>query len=191
VDAQPLGHAFAFALHAHGDQRRKGTDIPYVSHLMGVASLVLEDEGGIPDASAALLHDVVEDTSVSIEDVEARFGPYVSRIVRGCSDSLVHGGKAPWRERKEAYLAHLPEEPPEVLRVSVADKLHNARSILADVREHGVGTFDRFNGKREGTLWYYRTLVQTYRSIPEFCSRWLDELEYVVGELDQRTRSAG
>jgi (p)ppGpp synthase/HD superfamily hydrolase len=145
-----LDRAFAFALIAHGDQRRKGTEIPYISHLMTVASLVLEDGGSYWDGAAALLHDVVEDTPTKVEDVRTAFGDYIARIVEGCSDA-VSEPKPPWRERKEAYLARLSSEPPEVLRVSVADKLHNARSILLDVQRDGVATLDRFNGGRDGT----------------------------------------
>jgi (p)ppGpp synthase/HD superfamily hydrolase len=123
-----LERALSFALVAHGDQRRKGTKIPYVSHLMAVASLVLEDGGAFRDGAAALLHDVVEDTPATVQDLRAPFGDYMARIVEGCSDAVAEP-KPPWRERKEAYLATLSSAPPEILRVSVADKLHNARPI--------------------------------------------------------------
>jgi hypothetical protein len=183
LDGDVLSRALEYAIEMHGDQVRKGSDIPYVAHVMAVAAMVLEDGGGAKDAAAALLHDVVEDTPATLDDVRVRFGGYVERIVRGCSDSLVHVGKQEWRARKEAYLERLPSEPPEVLRVSVADKLHNARSILSDLERDGVGTLDRFKGGRDGTLWYYRSVLETYRSVEGFSSRWLGELERVVGRM--------
>jgi (p)ppGpp synthase/HD superfamily hydrolase len=185
-----LERAFAFATRAHGQQVRKGTTIPYVSHLMAVAALVLEDGGGLEDAAAGRLHDVVEDTDVSLEDLGAEFGANIARLVQGCTDSLVSDDKAPWRERKEAYLARLVAEPPSVLRISVADKLHNARSILDDVRRDGPHSLDRFSGKIDGTLWYYRSLARTYGSIPA-TSRWLPELNRVVDELHVLTIDQG
>ena len=179
---------YAFAVRAHGDQTRKGTTIPYVSHVLAVASLVLEDGGSEEDAAAALLHDTLEDTATTSDDLRDAFGPYVTRIVEGCSDRLSRADTTPWRARKESYLTRLPDQPTEVLRVSVADKVHNSRSILDDVQREGVGTLDRFNGGRDGTIWYYETLVATYARADACTSRWLPELERVVGEL---TRLAG
>lgn len=176
-----LERALVFAVAAHGDQRRKGTEIPYVSHLMAVGSLVLEDGGSLLDGAAALLHDVVEDTPTTVHDVRAAFGDYIARIVEGCSDA-VDEPKPPWHTRKEAYLAALRSQSAEVLRVSVADKLHNARSILRDVRQDGASTLDRFNGGRDGTIWYYRSLVATYREMSA-TSCHLDELERVVTDF--------
>jgi (p)ppGpp synthase/HD superfamily hydrolase len=184
-DGDVLAKALEYAVEMHGEQVRKGGDVPYVSHLLAVAAMVLEDGGGAKDAAAALLHDVVEDTPATLDDVRVRFGGYVERIVRGCSDSLVHEGKQEWRARKEAYLQRLPTEPPEVLRVSVADKLHNARSILHDLEREGVGTLDRFKGGREGTLWYYRSVLEVYHSIDGLSSRWLDNLDEVVERMSE------
>ena len=181
--------AFAFAVDRHGAQTRKGTAIPYVSHVMAVASLVLEDGGSREDAAAALLHDTLEDTETTPVELRDSFGPYVARIVEGCSDRLSSTDTTQWRDRKEAYVARLPEEPEEVLRVSVADKLHNSRSIVDDLRTGGVGTLDRFNGGRHGTLWYYETLVATYERTSACTSRWLPELDRVVGELARLARS--
>jgi (p)ppGpp synthase/HD superfamily hydrolase len=129
--------ALAYTFQAHRQQTRRGTDTPYMRHLLGVASLVIEDGGDEDQAIAALLHDAVEGQGgrPRLADIHAHFGPAVAAIVEAaCSDSDVVGEKAPWRERKEKYLKHLTSAPPEVLRVSAADKLYNARAILADYR---------------------------------------------------------
>jgi (p)ppGpp synthase/HD superfamily hydrolase len=183
-----LVRAFAVAVGKHGGQTRKGTAIPYISHPIAVASLVLEDGGTLEDAAAALLHDTIEDTDTTPDELRRAFGDRVARIVEACSDRLSRTDPTPWRERKEAYVARLPDQPEDVLRVSVADKLHNARSIRDDVRMGGVPSLDRFNGGRDGTLWYYETLVKTYRSIPACRSGWLPDLERVVDELSRLAR---
>jgi (p)ppGpp synthase/HD superfamily hydrolase len=150
-------------MEAHGDQTRKGGDIPYVSHLLGVASLVLEAGGDEDMAIAGLLHDTVEDTAATAAGIEDRFGPRVAMIVVGCTDTDEHP-KPPWRPRKERYLAHLgsPETPAEVLTVSRADKLHNARSILSDYRALGEELWSRFNADVEEQLWYLSSLVDVF-----------------------------
>ncbi len=178
--------ALEFARAAHGDQVRKGTRIPYLSHLLGVASLVL-DAGGVEDlAIAGLLHDTVEDTNITVEDVAEAFGERVAAIVAACSDTQERP-KPPWRERKERYLAHLdsPETSTDVLLVSVADKLHNARAILADYRAVGNDLWNRFNVGRDGQLWYYRSLVEVFRLRRP--GAMADELERVVDELEAET----
>jgi GTP pyrophosphokinase len=148
--------------------------------------LVLEEGGGEDEAIAALLHDVVEDCGGVPRLVEVRelFGEGVAAIVAACSDSQGEP-KPPWRARKEAYLAHLPQTSPAVRLVSCADKLHNARSILADYRRYGEDLWRRFKGGREGTLWYYRTLVTAYQTAggPPL----LEELARVVAELETLT----
>ncbi len=130
--------ALSFAARLHEQQKRKGTDIPYVSHLLAVAAIVLEDGGDEDEAVAALLHDAVEDQGgkATLQVIRKRFGDRVAGIVAGYTDSD-ETPKPPWRERKEKYIAHLRHAPHEVLRVSVADKLHNARAILRDLRKHG------------------------------------------------------
>ena len=171
-------------------KRRKGSGVPYVAHLMSVSALVLEDGGDEDQAIAALLHDAVEDQGgvERLADIEARFGARVAGIVKGCSDSDSLP-KPPWRERKEAYLRHLAEASPDILRVSMADKVHNARSILADYRQIGEALWARFTGGKEGTLWYYHTLLQI---CPKGNAGYLlDELERVVAELDQLVAEAG
>jgi GTP pyrophosphokinase len=161
--------ALAFATRLHAPQTRKETDIPYISHLIGVAGLVLENGGDRDQAIAGLLHDAIEDRGVDYpggvdalrKDLEAEFGPTVLRIVEGCTDAETMP-KPPYQARKERYIAHLDDAPPEVLLVSCADKLHNARAIVADLRVMGNALFDRFNGGREGTLWYYESLASVF-----------------------------
>ncbi len=159
-----FGEALRYAAEVHRRQRRKGTSIPYVSHLLAVCSLVLEDGGGEDEAIAALLHDAVEDQGGRdrLEEIHRRFGDHVARIVEGCTDAETIP-KPPWRERKERYIAHLRSASRAVLRVSAADKLHNARAILADYRGLGEPLWERFNGRRDGTLWYYRALTSAFK----------------------------
>ena len=177
--------ALVYASRIHASQVRKGSGVPYVSHLLGVAALVLEGSGDEDQAIAALLHDAAEDQGgeARIADIRTRFGDRVARIVRACTDTT-EDPKPEWRTRKRRYIAHLPEEEPDVWPVSVADKLHNARSILADYRLHNDRLFDRFTGGKEGTLWYYRALVDAYRRIG-FESPLLDELERTVTTLEK------
>ena len=157
--------ALAYTFQAHREQKRKGTDTPYMGHLLGVASLVIEDGGDEDQAIAALLHDAVEDQGgrARLEDIRSHFGPGVAAIVAACSDSDVVGEKPLWRPRKEKYLEDLKTAPPEVLRVSVADKLYNARAILNDYRSLGEGLWTRFNAPREDILWYYESLARLFR----------------------------
>ncbi len=158
-----LSQGVAFALHIHAAQTRKGTDTPYISHLLAVAGIVLEHGGDEDQAIAAMLHDAVEDQGAHQEPViAARFGPRVARIVRGCTDADTLP-KPPWFERKRAYLDHLAEAGHDVLLVSAADKLHNARAICTDLKQHGAAVFKRFKGGQDGTLWYYTELVQRFR----------------------------
>ena len=153
----------AFAMEAHGAQTRKGGDVPYVSHLLGVASLVLEAGGDEDMAIAGLLHDTIEDTEVNAPDIESRFGPRVTAIVEGCTDTA-ENPKPPWRPRKERYLDHLrsPGTTLDVLTVSRADKLHNARSMLLDYRQFGETFWNRFNADVEQQLWYLSSLVDIF-----------------------------
>jgi (p)ppGpp synthase/HD superfamily hydrolase len=175
--------AFDFAAEKHGRQTRKASTIPYIAHLMGVASLVLEFGGDEDLAIAALLHDVVEDCGGApmLKEVRRRFGSRVAKVVDGCTDSDMDP-KPPWRERKETYMRHLKSADAETRLVSAADKLNNVRSILSDYREVGESIWSRFNGGREGTLWYYRALLEEFvRSKP---NRLVRELELAVRELE-------
>src|SRR5450432_1911194 len=175
--------ALLFATRKHAGQIRKGTGTPYVSHLLSVAALVLEARGDEDLAIAALLHDVVEDCGGApmLKEVRRRFGKRVADVVEACSDTDATP-KPPWRERKEQYIRHLRTADAGSRLVSTADKLHNARSILADYREIGEPIWERFQGKREGTLWYYRALLGEFRRKSR--NRLVDKLERVVTELE-------
>jgi (p)ppGpp synthase/HD superfamily hydrolase len=179
--------AFLFAAGKHARQARKASTIPYIAHLMGVASLVLEFGGNEDMAIAGLLHDVVEDCGglSMLKEVRRRFGTRVADIVDGCTDSYVTP-RPPWRERKENYIRHLKSAAAETRLVSAADKLNNIRSILSDYRDVGEKIWERFNGGREGTLWYYRTLLDEFmRRKP---NRLLREFELAVAELEATAR---
>lgn len=174
--------AMTFASKLHRTQLRKGTAIPYVSHLLAVTALVIE-HGGIEDqAIAALLHDAAEDCGgePTLREIARRFGRVVAQIVSDCTDAWVEP-KPPWRPRKEAYLASLPHKPASSLLVSLADKTHNARAILADFRVIGDEIWSRFNGEKDGTMWYYSSLSEIYRS--HYSGPLSDELERTVAAL--------
>jgi GTP pyrophosphokinase len=170
--------ALVLATCLHADQTRKGTAIPYISHLLAVTAIVLEHGGNEDEAIAALLHDSIEDQggAATREEIRRQFGDRVVEIVDGCTDTDVMP-KPPWRERKEAYLAHIIEATGSVRLVSAADKLHNARAILEDYRIIGEALWNRFNGGKEGTLWYYRSAVDALRKV-----RVVSEIEYLAKE---------
>ncbi len=160
-----ISQALALAVEAHQGQKRKGTQIPYVAHPMGVASLALDYGADEDCAIAALLHDVLEDGGPQFAPrIEQQFGSRVLAIVEGCTDGLpdADGQKSDWATRKRAYLAHLKAASADVLLVSGADKLHNARAIVSDLQRHGPGVFSRFAAGQEGTLWYYRNLAELF-----------------------------
>jgi (p)ppGpp synthase/HD superfamily hydrolase len=186
----PLFHeALVYAATLHREQSRKGTQTPYVAHLLGVASLVLEHGGTEEEAIAALLHDSIEDQGIEhAPEIQRRFGPAVYAIVAGCSDAAVTKGaeKPPWRARKEAYVAHVVQAGASTRLVSAADKLYNARAVLSDYRELGEKLWDRFSGGRD-SLWYYRALVTALREgeEPPGLRRLVDELDRVVSELER------
>jgi len=174
--------AFDFAAQLHKKQFRKSTQIPYIAHLMSVTALVLEAGGDEDQAIAALLHDSVEDQGgyKTLDKIREQFGERVASIVVGCSDTFTQP-KPPWKERKESYLEHLLEASPEVRLVSLADKLHNARSILRDLRQDGESTFNKFNGGKSGTLWYYMQLVNIFQKTDD--NIMVGELSEVVNEI--------
>jgi (p)ppGpp synthase/HD superfamily hydrolase len=155
--------AMFYAHQVHQGQRRKGTGIPYIAHILGVTAIAIEYGADEDEAIGALLHDAAEDGGgeATLAEIRARFGDAVGDIVLGCSDSLVEDpeDKRPWRERKENYLAHLDSASRSVCLVSASDKLHNVRSIIRDYREHGDEVWERFQGRRDGTLWYYETVA--------------------------------
>jgi len=175
--------AFLFAADKHASQTRKRTNVPYISHLMSVAGLVLEAGGGEDQCVAALLHDVVEDCGGQpvLDEVRERFGDRVAGIVQGCTDAYTIP-KPPWKQRKLDYLEVLRRADDDVRLVSAADKLHNVRTILADYRREGDSVWERFSGRRDGTLWYYRAVLEVLRHGKP--NRLVDELELVVTELE-------
>ena len=180
--------ALLYASRMHRDQVRKGTNVPYITHLLAVASIVGENGGTEDEVVAALLHDAPEDQGgeATLRDIRARFGDEVAKIVDGCTDTY-EDPKPPWRERKERYLAHLANASGSVRLVSSADKLHNARTVLSDYRLLGEDLWARFNGKKEGTLWYYRAVVDVLEGdgpIVEELDRVITELETISGETD-------
>lgn len=211
VLSRPLSDKFndalVYAACLHRDQPRKGKDIPYVGHLLGVASLVLESGGDEEMAISALLHDAVEDQGGQprLEEIHKVFGSKVARIVAGCTDSyeVDPEKKTSWCERKQNYIAHVEHEAdPEVRLVSIADKVHNARAVLADHYEIGDEVFTRFSKGKQGTLWYYRALLDAFRAAeardrhPDDAAaqgrkRLMDKLERVVSELERRAGGPG
>jgi (p)ppGpp synthase/HD superfamily hydrolase len=165
--------ALLYATHVHGGQVRKATTVPYVAHLLAVAATVLEYGGDEEMAIGALLHDAAEDQggSARLQDIRNRFGDRVANFVAACSDSLANTAagekKAGWHERKQKYLAHLPDLDRDTLLISLSDKVHNARSILRDLRKSEVGSkvWSRFSASREDTLWYYGELAKTFQRV--------------------------
>ena len=182
--------AMVTAKRLHDEQRRKGTEIPYVAHLLAVASLVLEHGGSEDQAIAALLHDAVEDQGglETLERIRADFGDDVAAMVEQCTDAYGEP-KPPWRQRKERYVAALPAKSAEARLISAADKLHNARAILSDYRDLGDDLWSRFRGGKDGTLWYYRALADGFSahgpvSLAAELARVVAELEALAGQAD-------
>ena len=179
--------AMAYAHEVHQGQRRKGTGIPYIAHILGVTAIAMEYGANEDEAIGALLHDAAEDGGgeETLAYIRAQFGDAVADIVLGCSDSLVEDpeDKLPWLERKENYLAHLENASASVCLVSAADKLHNVRSIIRDYREHGEDIWDRFQGKRDGTLWYYETVAHTL--LRRYFTQLTRDLQEAVDELQE------
>ena len=198
MDARPLTcrfrQALEFASVVHEAQGRKGTDTPYTSHLLAVAAIVLEYGGDEDQAIAALLHDAIEDQGGDLmrREIRERFGDRVVGMVDDCTDAEVLP-KPPWKERKVAYLAHIPAAREKSLLVSMADKLHNSTAIVRDHRREGPKVFDRFSSGPEDTLWYYRSLVEAYegRQLAGDARDLLEELKLAVGELERCVRGIG
>ena len=183
--SQKFEEALVDATQAHSNQTRKKTGIPYIAHILGVTAIALEYGANETEAIGALLHDIVEDCGGAERLVEIRekFGRDVAKIVEGCTDTD-QTPKPPWRERKEAYVAHLKGSDSSTRLVSASDKLHNARAILADLRRRGPEVFERFSGKKEGTLWYYRALVTGFRQNGDHTDL-VEELDRVVTEIER------
>lgn len=188
--------ALLVAFDLHRAQRRKGTDIPYVAHLLGVSSLVLEDGGSEDEAIAALLHDAVEDQprdGRTAREIRERFGERVFHIVVALTDSADGSddrGVASWLDRKREYLERLPTKPSPVLRVAAADKLHNARAILADLESLGDALWTRFNAPKDHQLWYYRELSTAFGRAPHAPPRLVDHFQRTVRQIEVRASGA-
>ena len=185
--------ALVYAAHLHRNQKRKGTEIPYVSHLLAVAAIVLENGGNEDEAIAALLHDAAEDQGgrPKLDDIRAQFGARVADIVEACSDALDEdpANKPEWRPRKERYHQRLrASRDPSAYLVSAADKLHNASATLADSFAAKGAVWGRFNGGRDGTRWNYAELIAIYGAGPRDVRRdsILRQLKLVVEQLESR-----
>lgn len=185
-------HALLFAAQVHRNQDRKRSGIPYVSHLLGVASIVL-DYGGDEDLGiAALLHDAAEDHGgrAMLHTIEQMFGPRVAKVVDGCTDSYGDEDKPKpkpkWYPRKLRYLRRVRKEDAETRFVSAADKLYNTRAVLRDLRQSGESAFDRFSAPKAKVLWYYRSLVREFRAggVTHLLKPLLDDLDRAVTELE-------
>ena len=176
--------ALVYATELHAEQIRKGSKVPYISHLLGVASIALEYGADEDEAIAALLHDAIEDQGGQTvrAEIRVRFGERVTEIVDGCTDTDTTP-KPPWAERKKAYIARISSTLPSVRLVSAADKLHNIRSILKDYRTQGDVVWDLFKGGKQGTLWYYRSLVATFHEADS--TPIVIELDRLVTELER------
>jgi (p)ppGpp synthase/HD superfamily hydrolase len=176
--------AFAYAHRLHATQTRKGTPVPYIGHLMGVASIVLDDGGTEDEAIAALLHDAPEDQGgrARLDEIRRQFGDAVARIVEDCTDSW-STPKEPWLERKRRYIERARTLAAPSLRVSAADKVHNAYAILRDLRNTGEQVWSRFSASADDVLAYYQSLVRAYRDAGG--GKLVDELERIVRGIER------
>ena len=181
--------ALSFTATLHNGQLRKGTQIPYISHLLSVSAIVMRNGGDEEQVIAALLHDSVEDQGGInlLNDIESKFGERVAKIVKQCSDSF-EKPKPPWEQRKKTYVASIAHKSDDAILISMADKVDNARAILHNYRKIGEKLWERFRGGREGTLWYYRACVDAFgnRSNGDLCQ----ELAELVSQIE-KLASAG
>ncbi len=185
-----FAEAFLFAERLHCAEVRKKTLVPTISHLMAVAALVLENGGGEDEAMAALLHDTAEDCGGRpvLDEIRRRFGDSVASIVEGCSDTL-ESPKPRWKPRKEGYLEHLDTAPEANLLVSLADKVHNARSLAFEYRRVGDDLWQRFSASQEQTMWYYESLLAIFRRrCPEAHRLLVNELARALRDLKTQVR---
>jgi (p)ppGpp synthase/HD superfamily hydrolase len=198
IDPRPLGHRFRQALEyaaiLHKDQARKGTDIPYVSHLIAVAAIVLEHGGDEDQAIAALLHDAIEDQGgdATRRQIQETFGARVVQMVNDCTDTEVEP-KPPWKERKLAYIEHIASADKSSLLISMADKLHNSTAIVRDYRRHGAEVFKRFKVGPKEVGWYYRSLVEAFeaKGFDGNEKALLEELKLAVAQLERCVGAEG
>jgi len=176
--------AVRYAREVHAGQNRKSTGVPYISHLLGVTSIVLDDGGSEDEAIAALLHDAAEDHGgrPRLADIRSRFGGAVAMIVEDCTDSW-DTPKPPWAERKRAYAEHARSLPAASLRVSVADKVHNTYAILRDLRNEGEAVWTRFSAAPDDVIAYYQSLMRSYREAGG--GKLVDELGRIVRGIER------
>ncbi|HTN78064.1 MAG TPA: HD domain-containing protein [Acidimicrobiales bacterium] len=192
-----LSRSFDYAAYWHRHQRRKGSDVPYIAHLMAVSALVLEHGGTDVQAAGALLHDVAEDQGgrKRLREIKRKFGKDVEQIVRDCSDSLRKDPKRKkkWKKRKKAYIERLETVKKTSLLVSCADKLHNARATVEDSRRIGPAVWDKLNGGPEGQAWYYREVsrVCSQRLTKEPAASLAHDLAVAVAHLELEAAKAG
>jgi len=176
--------ALLFASKTHASQMRKSSEVPYIAHVLGVTALVLEDGGSEIEAIAALLHDAAEDQGGKemLETIRLKFGEKVAQIVLECSDTL-ETPKPAWKNRKQNHLDSLQDALPETIRIILADKLYNSRTLLRSLREHGSSIWKNFNGDRDGTIWYYKQMLALLRE--RIRSTQLIELEKNIIEIEK------
>jgi (p)ppGpp synthase/HD superfamily hydrolase len=174
--------ALSYVAALHAQQRRKVSGEPYLAHLLAVAAIVMEHGGSEEEAIAALLHDAAEDQggTATLDEIRRRFGATVAEIVEGCSDAVT-SPKPPWRQRKEAHIAHLCDASASVRLVVAADKLHNAQSLAREYRRRGASLWPLFHGGRDGTLWYYRAVADVLKQAAP--TPIVEELDRAVEEL--------
>jgi (p)ppGpp synthase/HD superfamily hydrolase len=177
-----FSEALGYVAALHAAQVRKVSGEPYISHLLAVAALVMEYGGSEDEAVAALLHDAVEDQggAATLEEIRRRFGDAIAAIVEGCSDTA-ESPKPPWRQRKDAHIAHLRNASPSVRLVVAADRLHNVRSLVREYRRRGEELWKKFHGGRDGTLWYSRAVAEVLRQAEP--APIVDELDRAIEEL--------
>ena len=180
--------ALVYATRIHANQVRKVSGSPYVEHLLGVAGIALAHGADEDEAIGALLHDAVEDQggAPTLEVIRSRFGERVAAIVDGCSDTD-ETPKPPWKQRKLAYIDSVVDASRSVLLVSASDKLHNCRSLEEDYRRDGEQLWQSFTGRRDGTLWYFRSLVDAYRATKPTgrLGELIDELDRTIKRLEE------
>ena len=191
TQAEPLTERFdralLYATHVHGGQVRKGTATPYVAHLLSVTATILEYGGDEDQAIAGLLHDAVEDQGGEprLNDIRNRFGDRVANMVRSCSDTVADetSTKPEWEVRKKRYLQHLRTMDKDTLLISLSDKVHNARSILRDLRKDEIGKqiWQRFSQPKDRTIWYYENLADTFKAL--LPGQLANELSDIVAAL--------
>ena len=184
--------ALNFSLDLNRNQVRRRSQTPYIAHLLAVAAIVLENGGDEDQTIAALLHDAAEDSGgvKTLLEIRRRFGERVARIVQGCSDSVLNTGqeRAAWKTRKSAYIASIKEKSADVVLVCLADKIHNARSVLSNYKMVGNSAWHRFKNDKEGTLWYYRSMVEAFKPTTKGLlaqSALAQEFEYIVNEIEK------